>query len=1186
MSDLALFLLGPPRIKRDGEPVEIRRRKAMALVVYLAVTGSSHSRDALATLFWPEHDQSRARAGLRRALAALKKALRQDQDAALGEGWLDVDRETVGLNPGAEIWLDVDEFQDRLAECRTHGHPQDEVCPACLPLLAEAAALYRDDFLAGFTLRDSAAFDEWQFFQTQGLRDGLAGALERLVRCHSSPGEYELTIAYARRWLALDPLHEPAHRHLMQVYARGGQRAAALRQYQECARILEEELGLPPSQETASLYEQIRTRPADREGPLVAAPRPWHNLPVQPTPFVGREAVLAEIADRLQDPDCRLLTLVGPGGIGKTRLALEAAAAQLDNYAHGIWFVSLAPLQSVDAIMPTVADALGFRFYKGDEPQQQLLDYLHQKAMLLILDSFEHLPDGVDLVTEILKTAPEVKILATSRARLNVGGEHRFQITGMDVPELLPKASADAALRQAQDAVQYSAVKLFLQGARRAQPGFDLTDENLGGVVDVCRVVEGMPLAIRLAAAWVEMLSPQEIATEISQGIDFLETDLRDVPARHRSMRAVFDHSWELLTERERGVFQGLSVFRGGFTRQAARQVTGASLRALATLASKSLLQYDQAHDRYQIHELLRQYGADKLGMAPDEESAVHDRHCAYYCAWLEEREAELKGTRQQTALAEIEAETENAQVAWRWVVTQREVGHIDQAMGGLCTFFELRYRYQDGERAGGLAVSALCLERSPEGRPIAVEHQLALAKALAWQSRFSQFLGRMDIASQLLERSTALLEKPALADHDTRAIRVLAPVLRMGAMRASSSGKARFEQNLALYRELGDQLGIANTLCDLGNIALSSGSHDEAKQHFQASLALYRAMGNQWWAATALDGLAWVARGLGNYDQARKLWEESLALSQVQNNPWEMALSLRNLGYLALFQGRFETSARWLEQSVALFREIDDRLGLAVVLPQLGVAYCLSGEFGLVYALQEEALAICQDLGHLGYLANTIEHQAMTSAYAGKYKQAYTQVQKAQALANRLADPVEFDSARAFRTIGWAFMAQEAYAEAEQWVEKSVAAYRTRMDQHSREWLAWSLVALGRAAHGLGNRSVARRSLFEGLDMAVDMGAFIPLLHLIPIVPVVLADAGEIERAVELYALAESHPFVTNSQLFEDIAGRFIEAAAASLPPEVVKAARARGRALDWWDTAAALLEELSEPGWMDQEA
>jgi DNA-binding SARP family transcriptional activator len=389
MSRLALYLLGPPRIELDGEPVHIARRKALALLAYLAMTGGSHSRDTLATLLWPEYDQSRARAGLRRTLSEL--------NTTLGEGWLTADRETAGLNPDAGLWLDVDRFRSLLSAWQDHGHPEADICPECLDALSEAVELYQGDFLAGFTLRDSAPFDEWQFFETEGLRDQLASALVRLASYHTSQGEYEPAIGYARRWLALDPLHEPAHRHLMALYAQAGQQSAALRQYQLCEQTLLEELGLPPSEETEALYEQIRTQPADRAEPVNPFPRARHNLyqlccetpcstnlpwgpqiarflrtqlvlPFQPTPFVGREALLAEIADRLEDPACRLLSLVGPGGSGKTRLALEAAAgilseAQLDNYPHGVYFVSLAPLESAEAIVPTVAQAVGFSFY-------------------------------------------------------------------------------------------------------------------------------------------------------------------------------------------------------------------------------------------------------------------------------------------------------------------------------------------------------------------------------------------------------------------------------------------------------------------------------------------------------------------------------------------------------------------------------------------------------------------------------------------------------------------------------------------------------------------------------------------------------------------------------------------------------------------------------------------------------
>jgi DNA-binding SARP family transcriptional activator len=347
MSQLALYLLGPPRLELDGEEIHISRRKAIALLTYLAVTGRSHSRDSVATLLWPELDQSTARARLRRALAALREAL--------GDGWLEADRETLGLNPDADVWLDMDAFHDRLAACEAHGHPPTETCPDCLPLLEEAAALYRDHFLAGFTLRDSAAFDEFQFFQTEALKDRLADALRRLVRYHSDQEEHASAIEYARRWLALDPLHEPAHRHLMRLYAQSGQQSAALRQYRLCLRTLEEELGLPPSEETTALYERIRAeraRPAEGE---VTAPTPSHApvpaflaeeqapAPVERPVFVARERELARLDGYLQaalDGQGQVAFVTGGPGRGKTALMHEFARRALEAHpdllvAHG-----------------------------------------------------------------------------------------------------------------------------------------------------------------------------------------------------------------------------------------------------------------------------------------------------------------------------------------------------------------------------------------------------------------------------------------------------------------------------------------------------------------------------------------------------------------------------------------------------------------------------------------------------------------------------------------------------------------------------------------------------------------------------------------------------------------------------------------------------------------------------------
>ena len=1012
MSRLALLLLGPPRIECDGEPVEIRRRKAIALIVYLAVTGQSHSRDALATLLWPEYDQSRARAGLRRVLAALKEAL--------GEGWLDVDREAVELNPDAEVWLDVSEFQDRLAECRTHGHPQEEVCPACLPLLAEAAALYRDHFLVGFTLRDSPDFDEWQFFQTEGLRDELASALERLTHAHSAQGEFEQAIAYARRWLALDPLHEPAHRHLMQLYAWSGQRAAALRQYGECERVLKEELDVPPEEETTQVYQTIKENrhlppPVDRFAKKPVSPQEparKHNLPVHLTPFVGREVALAEIRDRLQDPTCRLLTLVGPGGSGKTRLALEAAAAQVDHFAHGVFFVSLAPLDSAEAIVPTVAGALGFSFYEGVEPRQQLLDYLRQKCMLLIMDNFEHLlacperrpelvegpsrRDGVGLVTDLLKTAPQVKILVTSRAGLNVQGEHLFPVAGMSFPD--EETAKDAALRRvhpepgrrAQDVAQYSAVKLFLTSARQAQPGFKLTADNVTDVARICRLVQGMPLGILLAAAWVRMLTPAEIATAIGQSFDFLETDLRDVPERQRSMRAIFDHSWRLLTEREQKVFQALSVFRGGFTHQAAKEVTGASLSELMALVNKSLLHRMPAPSatlrtggRYEVHELLRQYAAGKLDRALAARETARDRHIAYYAAALQRWAADLKGPRQQAAMAEIEADSENVRAAWKWAVERGQMRQLGQAMEGLCRFYEWRGRYPEI-----IAAAQAVVHLAQAAQDVRSE-----AGGYLWWGRTLWRQGDYEMARLQLEQALALARDAQLRQVEADSLRNLGIISHHQGDDAGAT--AYYEQALHICREIGDQLGESALLNNLGNVSTDQGDDAGARAYYEQSLRICREIGDRYGDGMVLGNLGIVSHRLGDYVGARTYYEQSLRIYREIGERRGEGLTLAYLGLLSHYLGDNEAAREYSQQALFIAQELGNRYIQGYALTNLGHALVGLGRLDEAAHAYQQALALRRELGQHHLAMEPLAGLARVSLAQGNLSQAQAQVEE-----------------------------------------------------------------------------------------------------------------------------------------------------------------------------------------------
>ena len=362
--------------------------------------------------------------------------------------------------------------------------------------------------------------------------------------------------------------------------------------------------------------------------------------------------------------------------MGKTRLALESAAQQLDNFEHGVFFVQLTSLDIPERIVPGIAEALNFSFYDGATPEQQLQDFLREKRLLLVMDNYEHLLEGVRVVVDLLRIGPDLKILVTSRTRLNIQEEHRFPITGIDFPEMISPEVVS----------QSSAVQLFLENARRVQPDFALSDENIGEVARICQMVQGMPLGIILAGAWLELLNPAEITQELAHSLDFLAAELRDLPERQRSMRAVFDHSWRLLSEPERTLFQQVSIFRGGFTREAGEAVTGASLRTLLSLANKSLLQRAST-GRFEVHELLRQYGADKLAEDVVQETSVRDRHSAYYCAALHRYEADLKGTRQQAALDEIEVDIENVHVAWNWAVAHSQMESVGPALESFYEF-------------------------------------------------------------------------------------------------------------------------------------------------------------------------------------------------------------------------------------------------------------------------------------------------------------------------------------------------------------------------------------------------------------------------------------------------------------------------------------------------------------------
>lgn len=1566
MDFLRIHLFGSPRIKKNNDSVTFQRRKTLALLAYLVVTQQNHSRETLATLFWPEYEPVNARANLRRDLSRLREAL--------GESVLLINRTEVGLNVQASLWIDKDVFTTRLTAVRQHNHPPHHLCPECLKALIEATTLYSGDFMAGFNLPDSPEFDRWQFFQTESLRHLLAEALQQLVGWYSGQGDFEPAVGYARRWLVLDPLHEPAQRQLMRLYAWSGQHAAALRQYHECVNLLQAELNISPEAETKALFEAIRTRqlpppsqldkrvepvpvaaatPQGRyesqellavgghgelyrghdrvtgqtivikrvrpellsghpeyvarfrregqllselnhpnivsmlafyeqdgqhhivmeyvpggslrhllerqphlplqqaltialeladalsrahhlniihrdikpenvllahdgsprltdfglarlrrddslltqstpflgspaymspeaiqgeevdarsdiwsfgvllyemlagqrpftgeqitpvmvrilrdpitdirhfrpdvpgafaellrrmlvkeqserigsmrlvaaaleaireghtitpnntilsavgsevetisdsisplqsvitpspkqqirysmsadgvriayalvgEGPVFVKAANWlshlefdwespvwrhwltalsthhtlvrydergcglsdwqvdelsveafvrdlegvvdtlglerfpllgisqggpvalsyavrhpekvshlilygtygagrfnrtyspeqkeqaqailqliklgwgkdnpafrqffttlfmpeataeqmhwfndlqhhstspemayrleesffhidvghllsqvttptlilharedavvpyaegrqlatlipearfvtlesknhillenepawsrfleeinhflaedrgidiagsrrgrvssprhstpssrdehvftpgvhqtptplpgkptlHNLPPQPTAFVGRVKELSDIRyELLDDPACRLITIVGPGGIGKTRLALAAAQSALDVFPEGVFFVPLAPLITAEQILIALRENLHLQSMSTIEPKQQLLAYLHHKQILLVLDNFEHILDGAGLVADILQAAPAVKILATSRERLHLSAENVYNLVGLAYPE---GKTASNDWDEAQLAT-YDALNLLQQRAYALQVNFPLSSEERTAMVRICHLVEGMPLALMLATSWLPLLSFSEIATEIEQCLDFLEGEMRDLPERQRSMRATIDGSWRRLAPEEKQVFMKLSVFRGGFTRSAAQAITGTNLWTMRTLADKSLLALSRRgrgtqSERYEIHELLRQYGdeaLEKAGMA----EVTRQGHSNYYLERLAAREVDLKGHHQLDALREIAADRENIGLAWRWALDHQQLGPLNQAMEALHCFFDLRARQAEGSELFAKAYQQL--------------HNSGLEKT-------HPILGRLLVRANFLGMFAATYDHPQM--------------------------EAALAESLAIARQHGHQAEIAYCLGALGsyyNLVVIDPAR--ALPLLQESLAHFRTVGDGFFLARALQWLSLCYLQSGDMSGFYHFTLESVAQARQCGNKVDIVYSLANLVEAAILQGEYETAENSLPDAELSANEMELHAPIAYLGMLRSLLYCLAGDLNAAQPLIEKAYHLATDINYAIAMAFTAGMYALVQSLRG----------------------------------------------------------------------------------------------------------------------------------------------------------------------------------------------------------
>ncbi len=1012
--NLVLRLFGNPELQLAGQPLaRLRSAKAYALLYYLAVTRQAQPRTHLAGLLWGDMGDYYARRNLNRTLSNLTQLVGDH---------LVIDRQSLAFARHEPYWLDVEELENAAISLPT---------AQTVATLAVAADLYRGDFLAGFYVQDAPQFEQWVLNERTRLRTAALQLHQTLAHFYAQQGELALAMDYTRRLLQLEPWHETAHRQLMLWLAQSGQRSAALAQYELCRQALRDELDVEPDAATLELVAQIRAgsfdkmtggqddkmswgeadlahsaghlattnalRAASSGDPVILSPghpvtlsssHPIirNNLPPQRTPFIGRAQELGDITRLLvEEVDCRLLTVVGPGGMGKTRLALKAAeqimenAAQQPCFGDGIFFV---PLENVSderglaaAMIAAITEESNLRAPVDGPLQAQLVHFLRTKWLLLVLDNFEQLTKHAELCADLLLAAPSVKLLVTSRETLGLQEAWIYPLLGLTLPNSLPQGKVPQG--------DYDAVRLFAQCARRTNPAFDL-DAERATVLRICTLVEGMPLGIELAAAWLKVMPCAQIAAEVARNLDFLTARYQNIPARHRSMRAVLAHSWALLAPDETTAIARLAIFRGQFSQAAATAITGTSLFTLATLVEKALVRVTPA-GYYQLHELTRQYAEEQL--PSDAIPALRDVHTIYYARLLGAQNTHLFTATYREVWQSIGGELDNICHAWSWLINAVGGGRqglpVAQLLRQMANVFAQYYIFQSLLLAGQALFVNACQVLEGAGWAISTDQpydpQSLAATLLHLQILTGLFhfeLGHYRTSLTVAEQALAPCRESGLAAD------LLMTLLLYGRtqMRRGTpvEATAALQEALTLGQQIGSAASCAEALLSLGLVASSGGDYAQAQTYLRQGLALCQEIGYRPWVARTLTNLGTTYSRQRDYQQALPYYEQALAIAKEEGDQNIVMINTSNLGGLYQGIGQYGLSIDYYQRSLTMARQQGDVRWIAANLNGLAITYLAQGELPSAEPALREALTVGQQsdstpdtLGSIGLLGH-----------------------------------------------------------------------------------------------------------------------------------------------------------------------------------------------------------------------
>ena len=1083
---LKFTLLGTPNVLLDERPLTgLATSKAWALLYYLAVTRVPHTRAALAGFFWADKPEAKARANLRYLLSNMRGLL---------ASYLDITRDHVALRLDSSWQVDLYLLRDALNEAR---QTRD------LSQLQLVIDLYKGDFLAGFHVRNAPEFEAWMAVQREQVRTNYLQGLEFLAEESITQREYTVGLAATRQALAIEPWAEVAHRQQMQLLVLNGQSGAALSHYDLCCRILLDEVGVSPAPATQELANQIRNgisaetpaainRPSESgllaeegstdDGHLAPSPRQSipHNLPAPLTALVGRQQELALLGDQLLDPACRLLTIVGLGGMGKTHLAEETARRMLAMpacsrlFSDGVYWVPLVDIvpdkatDMDDAIALAALDAMGVELAGNSTISQQLEANLQAKHCLIVLDNFEHLTAYAPFVTDLLRTTPGLTVLATSRESLNVDGEWRMALEGL----LLPSAE-DEAWSEAE------AAALFLQEARQHVPRFMPNSTDAAQIERICRLVEGFPLAIKLAASWLSLLDCTSIADEIVHSLDILTAQRQDVPARHRTMHAVFDSSWRMLTREEQQILMRLSLFRGPILQQAARQVAQAPLVILRRFVEHSFLRVDE-DKHYTIHELFRQYLAEQRRQHHELDAETQRAFCDFFAQWVKAHVPTLTESNSKAVVQLVRQQRNNVHHTWAIALTQRNACLIEQLWKETKDLHDFYAYYQDGLTLFEDAITRLQDVASP-----LLLGYLHMAKA----TYYERFWRSAD-AFAALERTVLLFDSQAeITEPMAEGYRLFGSYLVQKGRYAEA--EPRFARALQIARQFGDQQCESHTLRWMASSRGNQGEHRAAYHYAQEALAVSQKLTDRF-----PEIFCWLELGAcqsreGKFDQKIEFLAKALDISHfINHRPSEQRIHV-HLSETYIKLGVYDQAFAYIDMAYQIALEGDmfsDRLRSLTVLAHL-------------YNLQEDYARACH------VIQQVIGHSSENDFTSATY-------------------PI-------FITLGRAQFGQREWGEATTAYQHALQHRQRAAQEH---FVAESLAGLADVALAQGNVSVAQSHVETILSLLprIDLGRASDPLQIYLTCYQVLEQSGDMRAST---VLAEGYGYLqTNAALLENV--------------------------------------------------